>query len=266
MALTAKPISTISYNSEQFLKRKLDAMLDAHIITDYRYIKHEGEGGDKDHIHMMMYPNKRIDTAVLREEFNEVTADADAKPLGCLPFRTSNADHWLMYVLHDPFYLVAHHSDDDGDGKIEYGIEQVVTPFTEQLARDYKRALPLRKTENQEIVERLMRGESVVQILTETTSNPMKIATVKNMMLQEMNMTERVRIEEQNNVIRKLATEMGKVIVTTDLAQTKADKKLGIEKEFAEEYELNYATGQVELKNRYVRDKKGANDDDEPWR
>lgn len=262
MALTAKPISTISYNSEQFLKRKLDAMLQAHIITDYRYIKHEGEGGDKDHIHMMMFPNKRIDTAELRDEFNEVTAEADAKPLGCLPFRTSKADHWLMYVLHDHFYLMAHHSDDDGDGKIEYSIEQIVTPFAEQLARDYKRALPLRKTENQEIVERLMRGESVVQILTETTSNPMKIATVKNMMMQEMSMTERVRIEEQENAIRKMAIELGKVLAVTDLPQSKADKKLGIEKEYVEQYELDYATGEVKRTDHYIRDKKGVNDDE----
>lgn len=263
MALTAKPISTISYNNESFLKRKLDAMMEAHIITDYRYIKHDGEDGDKDHIHLLMYPNKRLDTGVLREEFNEVTAEADAKPLGCLPFRTSNTDHWLMYVLHDPFYLMAHHSDDDGDGKIEYQIDQIVTPFKEQLARDYKRAIPLRKTENQEVVERLMRGDTIVQILTETTTNPMKIATIKNLMLQEMNMTERVKIEEQNNAIRKLATELGKVLVSEELPQTKADRKMGIEKEFVEQYELDYATGEVKRTDRYIRNKKEVQDDEE---
>lgn len=262
MALTAKPISTISYNTEGFLKRKLDAMLEAHILTDYRYIHHKGENGDKDHFHVLLYPNKRIDTGVLRDEFNEVTAEADAKPLGCLPFRTSATDHWLMYVLHDPYYLIAHHSDDDGDGKIEYQIDQIETPFKEQLARDYKRALPLRKTENQEIVERIIRGDSVTKILTETTSNPTKIATIKNLLVNEMDIHQRQRLEAENDAIRKLAIELGKVTVIQELPQTKADRKLGIQKEYAEQYELNYATGEVKRVSHGIRDKREDEDDE----
>ena len=40
---TQKPISTISYNSESFLKEKLDIWLSAHIIQAYQYIFHKGE-------------------------------------------------------------------------------------------------------------------------------------------------------------------------------------------------------------------------------
>lgn len=264
MALTAKPISTISYNTEQFIVRKLETMFKANIVTDYRYIKHIGEDGDKDHIHMLIYPNKRIDTAILRNEFIEVPKEQtdNDKPLGCLPFRTSAPDHWLMYVLHDKDYLKAHNSDNDGDGKIEYQIDDIVTPFKEQLIRDYRKALPLRRTENQQIIEALTQGHSIVRILMENNISPQRVATIKNMMLQEMSSDERLRIEIQRKTINALAQMQGKVTVVEDMPQTKADKMLGIQKEYVEEYQMNYTTGETELIKHEIRDK---NDDDVPW-
>ena len=40
---TSKPMSTISYNSEKFLKSQLDYLLRSHVIDYYMYIKHIGE-------------------------------------------------------------------------------------------------------------------------------------------------------------------------------------------------------------------------------
>lgn len=177
MALTAKPIATISYNTIPFIEDKLTQLINAHKIIDYRYICHKGENGDKDHIHMILYPNKRIDTGALQDEFIEIVP-WEVKPLKCLPFRTSKPDHWLMYALHDPRYLQIHHSDNDGDGKIEYKLEDIKTYYYDQLERDYIRSQSLRQTENQKIIELYFQGYTISQIIYMENINPLKVKTI----------------------------------------------------------------------------------------
>ena len=181
MALTAKPISTISYNTEAFVKRKLEALFKAGTIEDYRYIKHDGEDGDKDHMHLWIAPNRRLDTVKLREEFNDVTTEQD-KPLGCMPFRGSKTLDWVMYAIHDALYLKSHKSDNDGDGKQEYTLDDIETPFREQLERDYKRALALRQTDSQKVIEEIQQGKDLVAIAYESDINPTKIGAIANLM------------------------------------------------------------------------------------
>ena len=203
MALTAKPISTISYNTGEFLKRKLDELLKAYIINDYRIIFHYGEDGDKDHYHVYIEPNKRLDTGRLRDEFNEITFESD-KPLGCMPFRSSKFDHWIMYVIHDPKYLMIHKSDNDGDGKIEYKISDIITPFEEQLQRDYKIATRLRETENQKIIDQIEQGENLTTIAYQNDMNPMRIIAINNLFKQDLAMQELERLEtSKDDLIRE---------------------------------------------------------------
>jgi len=203
MALTAKPISTISYNTGEFLKRKLDSMLKAYKITDYRFIFHYGEDGDKDHYHVYIEPNRRLDTAVLRDEFNEITNDSD-KPLGCMPFHSSKFDHWIMYVIHDPKYLEIHKSDNDGDGKIEYPLSDIITPFQEQLERDYKIATRLRETENQKIIEQMQQGETLTGIAYKNDINPMRIVAIQNLFRADLVMQEMESLQDsKDDMIRE---------------------------------------------------------------
>jgi len=203
MALTAKPISTISYNSGEFLKRKLDEMMRAYIINDYRFIFHYGEDGDKDHYHVYIEPNKRIDTGRLRDEFNEITTDSD-KPLGCMPFHSSKFDHWIMYVIHDPKYLAIHKSDNDGDGKIEYPVTDIITPFPEQLERDYKVATRLRETKNQKIIEQMQQGETLTGIAYNNDINPMHIVAIQTLIQRDMAMQELEKLESsKDDMIRE---------------------------------------------------------------
>ncbi len=68
---TSRPISTISYNTEQFLKETLDNWIKQHIIMNYMYICHKGEDGDKDHIHVFIEPNKKLDPMDLMEKLKE---------------------------------------------------------------------------------------------------------------------------------------------------------------------------------------------------
>ena len=76
---TSKPISTISYNSEEFLKAKLDYLVRSGEIAFWFYIKHHGEFDDvtnmqdKDHIHLYCEFADRVDTIKLGEMFLEYT-------------------------------------------------------------------------------------------------------------------------------------------------------------------------------------------------
>lgn len=200
MALTAKPISTIAYNTEAFIKRKLEALFNAGIIEDYRYIFHYGEDGDKDHFHMYIVPNRRLDTVKLRLEFNEIQTEDD-KPLGCMPFRSSKNGHWIMYVIHDPEYLKAHKSDNDGDGKIEYPLSDIKTPFEEQLKRDYKSALSLKNTDSQKVINEIHQGKYLTEIAYESNINPSTIITVANLMRLDRIALEEVKAQTLKDTV-----------------------------------------------------------------
>lgn len=140
MALTAKPISTISYNTEPFLEKVLIGLISSHKVEMAYYIKHKGEDGDKDHFHVYIVPNKRLDTAVLRDEFQEPCPDNEI-PLGCMRFQSSKVSDWLLYAVHDKRYLLMH-SNDEALNKIEYSRDdiKVLGVPRQQLVRDFNTA------------------------------------------------------------------------------------------------------------------------------
>lgn len=143
MALTAKTLSTITYNTREFLERKLNELIDAHIIETYRAILHDQDiltsTGElkKLHWHVWIKPNKRIDTMKLAEEFIEVDPNND-KPLKSRGFQKSDPLHWLRYTIHDPTYLALH--GDDNDGRHEYQLGDYLTNDPEGLEDDYLRS------------------------------------------------------------------------------------------------------------------------------
>lgn len=119
MSLTQKPISTISYNTENFLDRKLKELYETRIIDYALYIKHKGENDiddftgevkrDKDHWHIYMHTSRRIDLSLFKKEFNERDIEHfDSKPLGCMNFQVSKLGHWLCYAVHKKEYLIIH--------------------------------------------------------------------------------------------------------------------------------------------------------------
>jgi len=103
---TSKPISTISYNSIEFLTAKLEELKRNHVISDYMFIFHHHESDErKDHIHLWILPNKLVDTMELQEFLQELDFKHPDKPLGCIPFRVSKVDDWLLYTEHFEPYL-----------------------------------------------------------------------------------------------------------------------------------------------------------------
>lgn len=140
MASTGKSISTICYNTVEFLQNKLDALVKAKVIERYTYIVHDKDSDPdtgevkKTHIHLWIKPGKRLDTLVFRDEFNEVDPNND-KPLRCKNFFASDESNFLRYVLHDPLYLEL--KDKHDDGRVEYAYENLVTNEPEELHDAY---------------------------------------------------------------------------------------------------------------------------------
>lgn len=116
---TARPFSTISYNTEDFLKSKLNKWIDEGKIGFWAYIKHyPEEDEEKEHIHLYIDPEERIDTLQLTNELIEIVPKQP--PLRCRPCRNSKFDHWYLYDLHDKDYLESigqsrkyHYNSDD---------------------------------------------------------------------------------------------------------------------------------------------------------
>lgn len=107
---TTKPISTISFNTPEFLKLKLNELLKAKVISFWAFIEHkpeDDEGGKKQHQHVYVEPSKMLQTDDLRDELKEFDPQKPDKPKGCLTWKSSKFDPWYLYALHDKRYLAS---------------------------------------------------------------------------------------------------------------------------------------------------------------
>lgn len=105
---TRKPISTISYNSHDFLKMKCEDLIKNHVISFYCFIHHFKESDEnKNHFHVFMIPNGQVDTMDIQLFFREFDPKKPNKPLGCIDFHSSNSDDWILYNQHFAPYLAS---------------------------------------------------------------------------------------------------------------------------------------------------------------
>lgn len=103
---TSKPISTISYNSEAFLKNKIEYWKSIGLIEFGMWIKHNPEADEKKiHYHVFLRPAKLIQTTDLENDSLEIDPNKPDKPFKMVGFRNSNESDWTQYSLHDPVYL-----------------------------------------------------------------------------------------------------------------------------------------------------------------
>lgn len=117
---TSRPISTISYNSGEFLKAKIDYWKSQGIIEYGMWIKHKPEADEKKaHYHVFLKPAQLIQTMDLELDSCEIDPLFPDKPLKMISFRTSNESDWVLYGIHDREYLIEkgltkqHHYDLD---------------------------------------------------------------------------------------------------------------------------------------------------------
>lgn len=102
---TQKPFSTITYNTQSFLKQTLNTLVNMGMLTYYEFIEHSPDTDDtKKHFHLYMIPAKSINLATFKNYFLEHDPTND-KPLCPTVFKSSNYGDWYWYALHDIDYL-----------------------------------------------------------------------------------------------------------------------------------------------------------------
>ena len=161
---TQKPISSISYNTEAFLKEKLDAWVDAHIIQTYMYICHKGEDGDKDHIHFRIEPNKKLDPMDLEAQLREYVGN-EKKPRCVRPFRQSKEEDWFLYAVHDEEYLKLKYHGGDEHEKLPYDWRQIVVPENYDLEIAFIRARASLKHSTVALAKRIQSGDNALDLI-----------------------------------------------------------------------------------------------------
>lgn len=105
---TSKPFSTISYNSEQFLYVKLLELVKRRKIDFFAFVHHLPEEDEKkEHKHLYIVPNGKLDTDEVIEYLLELDPSRPADPLGCIRPKSSKFGDWYLYSQHDPDYLAS---------------------------------------------------------------------------------------------------------------------------------------------------------------
>ena len=162
---TIKALSTISYNSEDFLKGKLNELCANGYIDFWYYIKHIGEydvasnTADKDHIHVYLEPCRRVDTVDLQAMFVEYPDnDFDKLPLKCLPIRISHKrNEKILYDLHNEQYLISIMDKK----QYHYSVDDIVTNDRDYLMEIYREAMHSDIFRNKRFIEMLESGACV---------------------------------------------------------------------------------------------------------
>jgi hypothetical protein len=188
---TQKPISTISYNTEAFLKEKLNIWLDAHIIQAYQYICHKGEDGDKDHIHLRIEPNKKLDPMDLLEQLREYQLGKE-KPLGCRPFRPSKEEDWILYAVHDEQYLKLKYRGGEKGEKIPYNWQDIRVPEYYDMEIAYIRAKSYMEHTSVNMATRLQNGDNPLNLILQGEN----VYTV-NALMRALSVTDYQRISNE---------------------------------------------------------------------
>ena len=104
---TTRTISNISYNSLPFFESKTLDLLKRGIIDWCYWVFHYADTDElKDHIHFVLKPSKRINTADLRAFYNEIDPSNPLPKTCTMKWNPMNSmDDWLLYGKHDKAYL-----------------------------------------------------------------------------------------------------------------------------------------------------------------
>lgn len=194
---TQKPISTISYNTEPFLREKLETWVKAHIIQAYQFICHKGEDGDKDHIHLRIEPNKKLDPMDLMDELREFQLGKE-KPLGCRPFRPSKEEDWLLYALHDEQYLKLKYGGGEKGEKLPYKWQDIRVPENYDIEVAFIRAKAYLEHTSVNMATRLQKGESPLELILQGEN----VYTV-NALIRALASTDYERVVSELSAMRK---------------------------------------------------------------
>lgn len=222
---TQKPISTISYNSEGFLKEKLDGWLQAHIIQAYQYICHKGEDGDKDHIHVRIEPNKRLDPMDLQDELREYQIGHE-KPLGCRPFRPSKEEDWFLYAVHDKKYLNLKYGGGERGEKLPYSWLDIRVPENYDCEVAFVRAKAYMEHTTVNMAEKLRSGEDPLSLVLQGENVYVVNALMQALMKTDYQRVcaEKAQVEEKLSDLIQAVNDYGLSIDLDDSGNLKLNK------------------------------------------
>lgn len=161
---TSKPVSTISYNSDEFLRKKIEYWKECGLIEFGMWIRHEPEEDEKkSHCHVFLKPAKLIQTMDLENDSLELDPLNPDKPFKMVSFRVSKESDWVMYAIHDNAYLHEkglERSHTYAFSDIETTCEDTLTDIISHLQDDRKGRLEYR------ISDCIARGMTWQQIIT----------------------------------------------------------------------------------------------------
>jgi len=203
---TREAISTISYNTEPFLREHLDRWIKAHWIQSYQYIYHHGEDGDKDHIHLRIEPNRQLDQMQLTEELREYPAGAE-KPLGCQPWRRSKEEDWILYVVHDAEYLRTKYNGGDKCEKIPYEWTDIKVSDMYDIETIYLRAKANLSHTGSNLVKRFRQGERAADMIS-MGENSYLVSSV----LRTLNATDYEKLSMEYENLREYVMQLEEAI------------------------------------------------------
>lgn len=212
---TLKPQSTISYNTERFLKEKLDSWINSHLIQSYMYICHKGEDGDKDHIHLRIEPNKKLDVMDLTENLQEYDKLHPDKPLCVRPWRPSVEEDFLLYVVHDKDYLKMKYGNDPDKEKLPYDWTDIVANSTFDIETAFIRAKSSMKHTAPSVVKRIENGDNLVNMIKEG-ENPYMLNTLAHLVYNnkyEKVVRENALLQTQIDQLQRQINKLGYEIV-----------------------------------------------------
>ena len=103
---TSKPFSTICYCKEEFLKDKLETLVNDGILDFYAFVYHSAEEDElKAHAHLYLMPSSLMETGYIDNFLRQFDPTKPDKPLKCTIFQSSKFDDWYLYCSHDKAYL-----------------------------------------------------------------------------------------------------------------------------------------------------------------
>ena len=159
---TSKAFSTISYNSEDFLKIKLDDLVVRRFIAFYAFVYHYKEEDEKkDHRHLFIIPNGQINTDQIGDILQELDPLHIDKPLACMPFCSSKWSDWFLYSSHDTAYLASKGQS----RKYHYAEHDFVTSNEDYLHELVTTIDRTKYAKTKEFIEKINNGESFFDML-----------------------------------------------------------------------------------------------------
>lgn len=161
---TSKAFSTISYNSSDFLRVKLEELVQRRVLAFFAFVYHYKEDDErKDHIHVVMFPNGQYQTDSLSDYLAEPDpSDLTKKPLGIMPCQSSKFGDWFLYSSHDSAYLAS-----KGQSRKYHYLESDFVTSDEDYLHELVRTIdrtPYAKT--QDFVDQVKRGVPLSDMVT----------------------------------------------------------------------------------------------------